>query len=231
MARKSAATVLGVDACRGGWVGVVLHDGRFTGAHVRPSLAEVVALVPDAAVVGVDMPLGLARSGERGTDRAAKQLLDRRRSSIFEIPPEPCWSEATHAAASALSKRLTGKGMSIQAWGLRTKLLEANALYAADEVPLREVHPELAFQAMGLTFDDGSKKTWRGQRARLRVLVAAGIDVPEDLGADVARVPADDVLDAAAVAWSAVRIHAGRASCVPDPPQYNERGQRMAIWF
>jgi predicted RNase H-like nuclease len=38
-------------------------------------------------------------------------------------------------------------------------------------------------------------------------------------------------LDAAAVAWSAQRIAVGAANCLPDPPERNERGQRLAIWF
>ncbi len=222
-------TVAGVDACRGGWVGVVLRDGAFAGIHVTERLADLVARFGVVAAVGVDIPLGLMESGPRGTDTAARALLGRRRSTIFEIAPRPCWEQPDHAAASALSRRLMGKGMSIQSWGLKAKLLDANALHDRQAAPLWEVHPELSFQQMGLQFADGAKKTWRGQRARLRVLAANGIDVPEDLGV-AARVPADDVLDAAAVAWSAARIAAGQAYSVPDPPRVNERGQRVAIW-
>ncbi len=54
--------------------------------------------------------------------------------------------------------------------------------------------------------------------------------LPEGLGAAVEKVPADDVLDAAAVAWSAGRIAHGQAVCVPDPPQTGDRGQPIAIW-
>lgn len=221
--------VAGIDACRGGWVAVVLNDGAYAGAHVAERLADVVRDIGDAAAIGVDIPLGLMDSGTRGTDVAARALLGRRRSTIFEIAPRPCWDAPDHAAASALSRRLMGKGMSIQSWGLKAKLLDANALYDEGGAPLWEVHPELSFQQMGLVFEDGTKKSWRGQRARLRILAANGIDVPEDLGA-AARVPADDVLDAAAVSWSAARIAAGRAYCVPDPPQRDERGRRIAIW-
>jgi predicted RNase H-like nuclease len=41
----------------------------------------------------------------------------------------------------------------------------------------------------------------------------------------------DDVLDAAAAAWSAHRVATGVAGSMPDPPQVNERGQRVAKWF
>jgi predicted RNase H-like nuclease len=41
--------------------------------------------------------------------------------------------------------------------------------------------------------------------------------VPDDLGA-AGRAGADDVLDAAAVAWTASRLAAGTAVSFPDPP-------------
>lgn len=221
-------TALGVDACRAGWVGIEFHDGRFAAAHVAPTLAGVLAAVPGADAVGVDMPLGLMADEVRASDRLAQRLLAGRSSSIFVMPPRPVFDEPDHASGTALAVALTGKGISIQAWGLKAKLLEAEAL---DELslPLFEVHPELSFRQMGLLPVDGRKKSWRGQRARLRILAGHGIELPEDLGA-VDAVPADDVLDAAAAAWSAHRIAAGTAFCLPDPPQVNERGQQLAIW-
>lgn len=177
------------------------------------------------------MPLGLLDSGERDADRVVKRKLGQRSSSLFVMPPRPVFDELNHPAASARCKALTGKGLSIQAWGLKAKLLEANALYDNDAPPLREIHPELSFLELGLLHVDGGKKIWRGQRARLRVLEAAGIYLPEDLGQAVARVPADDVLDAAAAAWTAHRIAHDVAECVPDPPQRNDRGQSIAIWY
>ena len=65
---------LGVDACKRGWVGVELHDGRFASAHVDSTLAGLLAAVPDADAVGVDMPLGLMAAEERASDRAAQRL-------------------------------------------------------------------------------------------------------------------------------------------------------------
>ena len=82
---------------------------------------------------------------------------------------------------------------------------------------------------MGLLPGDGSKKSWRGQRARLGLLRAEGVDLPDDLDA-AGDVPTDDVLDAAAAAWSAHRIARGAAKSLPDPPQ-NDRGQSIAIWY
>ena len=70
-------TVLGVDACPGGWVGVELYDGRFASAHVGTRLNELIGKVPDAVIIGVDMPLD---SGERDADRVVK----RARPAVFQ---------------------------------------------------------------------------------------------------------------------------------------------------
>ncbi|GAA4464822.1 hypothetical protein GCM10023170_073200 [Phytohabitans houttuyneae] len=50
--------MLGVDACKAGWVGVVLGDGA-TAVHVATTVAALVAAVEldgDLAVVGIDIP-------------------------------------------------------------------------------------------------------------------------------------------------------------------------------
>ena len=49
--------------------------------------------------------------------------------------------------------------------------------------------------------------------------------------ASVTPVPLTDVLDAAAVAWSACRIAAGTAVTVPDRPQRDGRGLEIAIRY
>ena len=110
-------------------------------------------------------------------------------------------------------------GFSVQAWSLREKIRQADELRAQRPRLLYEVHPELSFAELnGGPVIAASKKTWNGQMTRRAVLARAGIDLPDDLaGAGI--VPADDVLDAAAVAWSAARIARGQAVSFPSPPQ------------
>ena len=222
--------VLGVDAWSGGWVGVELRAGRFAAAYRGSTFDDVTRQVPDATVIAVDIPLGLVDDDWRAADTAAKQFLGRRSSSVFMTPPRAALALDTHALASARCRDITGSGFSIQAWGLKTKLVEANSQFDAGRLPLWEVHPEVSFTAMGLLPSDGSKKSWRGQRARVRLLKTVGIELPEDLGAG-GGVPTDDVLDAAAAAWTAHRIACGEGRPLPDPPQLNARGQSIAIWY
>jgi predicted RNase H-like nuclease len=188
----------------------------------------MIVAVP-AEVVGVDIPLGLTERGWRQADLVTKTRLGRRSSTLFLTPPRAAFAEECHAAASARCRELTSRGFSIQAWGLRPKLLEANTLYDEGGRTLREVHPELSFITMGLPRSAPAKKTWAGHRARLGLLSSVGIDIPGELGA-AGLAPPDDVLDAAAAAWTADRIARGVAQSVPHPPQLNERGQQMAIW-
>jgi predicted RNase H-like nuclease len=234
----------GVDACRGGWVAVTL-SGAGAGAGVGtgaagapPAVTVTVARTLDGlaldGLIGIDMPLGLLAAGWRTADLLARRALGRRGSSVFAIPPRPVWRQPSHADANRCCRELTGRGMSIQAWGLRGKLLDADEfrraaappLYKAP--PLYEVHPELSFAALaGGTPLADSKHTRSGLAIRRALLAEAGIALPP-------RVPGaaeDDLLDAAAVAWSASRIAAGAAVTLCDPNQRADDGREIAIRY
>jgi len=228
--------VTGADACRRGWVAVSLAAGPLPGSRpavtvrVGTSLGSLLAPDLDQAgttIVGIDMPLGLLETGWREADRAARGLLGPRRSSVFAIPPRAVWAEASYPAANQRCRELTGQGFSVQAWGLRAKLLEADQYRQACGHPLYEVHPELAFGAMAGAPLAASKHTSPGRDERRRLLAAAGLEIPAATPAALV----GDVLDAAAVAWSARRIAAGQAVTVPASPQYDDQGREIAIRF
>jgi predicted RNase H-like nuclease len=63
MTEVAAVRVLGVDACKGGWVAVELRDGAFAGAYLTRTLDDLLAPLGDLAAIGVDMPLGLLSRG------------------------------------------------------------------------------------------------------------------------------------------------------------------------
>ena len=60
--------MLGVDGCKLGWVGVELRAGRYAAAHFDTTLSGLVAAVPGALAIGVDMPLGLMETEVRASD-------------------------------------------------------------------------------------------------------------------------------------------------------------------
>jgi predicted RNase H-like nuclease len=233
--RRSGVRVTGVDACRGGWVAVSL---QVTPPETRSavtvtagvSLAALLAPERDAAgttVTGIDMPLGLLETGWREADRAARGLLGPRRSSVFAIPPRAVWAETSYRAANQRCRELTGQGFSIQAWGLRAKLLEANQYRETCGHPLYEVHPELAFSALAGAPLPASKHTSAGRDLRRELLARAGIEIPAGRTA----APLADILDAAAVAWSARRIAAGQAVTIPSVPQRDGQGREISIRY
>jgi predicted RNase H-like nuclease len=223
---------VGVDGWRGGWVAVVLDDGRRPAVLAAAGLAEIVAACPDAAAIGVDMPLGLVARGWRQADDLAAARLGAHRSRVFRVPPRPAWSAATHREAVAVCRELTDPpaGFSVQAWSLKDKIRQADEVRTGQPGRLYEVHPELSFAALnGGTVIAAGKKTWNGQLARRAVLARAGLALPDDLAA-AGIVPADDILDAAAVAWTAARIARGQAVSFPSPAQPDDSGHPIAIW-
>lgn len=231
--------VTGVDAYRGGWVAVDLTDGALTEVRTGATLKALLADI--GRVTGIDMPLGLLASQWRVVDRLAAARLGPRRSSVFPIPPRPVWVQPSHAEANKLCRELTGRGLSAQTWGLRTRLLEADEYREACTHPFHEVHPELAFAAMAGASCAGpapladSKHTEAGLERRRELLAQVGITVPRREPARTTNrtrpvAPLTDVLDAAAVAWSAHRIATGTAAIV-SAPETDDHGREIAIRY
>jgi len=220
--------VTGIDGCAGGWIAVTL--GMTPVARV--AVAATLDRLPLAGITGIDMPLGLLAAGWRDADILARRALGRRGVTVFAIPPRPVWERETYPEAIRACRELTGKGFSIQAWGLRRKIAEADcwrrrAASSPSPVRLYEVHPELSFAAMaGAPLADG-KHTRAGLAVRRELLAAAGIILPPR----VAGAAEDDLLDAAAVAWSARRIAAGRAAVLTTQEQRADDGTEIAIRY
>ena len=222
--------VVGVDGFRAAWIAVVLEDGRFAGAEMFVTLRTLVDRYADAAALGVDVPIGLLERGVRAADLAARAFVGPRRSSVFLTPPRPVLESATYAAAGTLHRSLNDSGMAKQAYALRAKILEADEIVAPHD-HIYEVHPEISFCAMAGEPLPFAKKTWNGLLRRIGLLREAGIEIPEQLAAGVAA--PDDVVDAAAVAWSADRMARGWAKQLPtDGGEMDPRtGREISIWY
>lgn len=223
-------TAVGIDACKGGWVAIVLRDGPALDAHFISSIASLSHCVPDARVVAIDIPIGLPVRGHRQADRAAKAALGRRQNSVFMTPVRDALEAPTHSAATSIATEVTGIGVSQQAYALRSKIFEVEEWLLERPCTVYEVHPELSFMAMIGRPAGASKKTWLGMVERRAALASAGIaldNVDPEVGAVVG---VDDMLDAGAAAWSASRLLTGAAKSFPDPPELDSFGQQIAIW-
>jgi predicted RNase H-like nuclease len=210
--------VAGVDGTRGGWVCVVAGGGPIERAVLIPTVETDFAELGDVSVIATDVPIGF---GPRDADRAARGSLRGAAGTVFTVPSRAVLRERFRA----------GLGVSAQAHAIGPRILHVTALAHAD-ARLHEVHPEVSFRAMnGGAALAYRKKSAGGALERLELLRRHGLDVAkfEGLG-DAARVPLDDLLDAAAASWSAVRIADGSARSLPDPPQAKD-GLRIAIWY
>jgi predicted RNase H-like nuclease len=216
---------VGVDAGAGGWVAVSLVEGRFSTAWFAEDLETLLAPVPALARVGIDIPLGGVAQGWRAVDLAAKRLLGPQHVKVFLAPPRPVWALADFTAANARCRELAGAGLSRQSFGLLARMLAAEAV----ERPLFEVHPELVFLSLHGGLLPYGKKSWNGQFTRRGLLAGVGVVLPDQLSG-IGSVPADDVLDAAAVAWCAHRIALGLACRVP-ADQHDVGGRPIEIWM
>ena len=207
-----AELVAGVDGCKRGWVAVVLIDGRFREARVIDGVESSFSELVDMKRIAIDVPIGY---GPRDADSLARAVVGG--SSVFSIPER----EKFEAPFSE------GGGISAQAHALGERIRHVTALAAGDR-RFREVHPEVCFTAMnGMKRLKFRKKSAGGAFERLGLLRRHGINIdPGTLGA-AATIPLEDVLDAAACAWTAARDD---AVSLPDPPERRD-GLSVAIWY
>jgi predicted RNase H-like nuclease len=231
----SGGRVLGVDACRAGWVGIGL-SGAEARAYFAPGIRELAdraAADGPVTVIAIDIPIGLADTGRRDADVLARKELKGRWPSLFITPVRAAVEAADYQAASAENRRLAGEGLSRQAFALRAKILDVDRwLRAGSAGPARvvEAHPELSFATMAGAPLRSRKITWAGAVQRRTLLAGAGIVLDGDLGPAGAQAGVDDVLDAAAAAWTARRVSQGSARCLPPSPEIFSDGIASAIW-
>jgi predicted RNase H-like nuclease len=231
----SSERVLGVDACRAGWIGIAL-SGAEPRAYVAPTireLAEQASADGPVRVVAIDIPIGLADTGRRRADRLAREALGRRWPSLFITPVREAVQASDFAAALAANRRLAGEGISRQAFALGTKILDVDGWLRGISPPpatVVEAHPELSFAELAGAPLAVRKSTWAGAERRRALLAQAGITLAGDLGRAGEQAGVDDVLDAAVAAWTARRVSQSSARCLPDPPETFSDGLPSAIW-
>jgi predicted RNase H-like nuclease len=209
-------------------VAIVLRNGQFERATVATRIADLLRDLSEMAVVGIDMPIGLTGGDERRqADHEARAFVGARGSSVFPTYPREVYEADGYDGARETCLTLTGHSISRQAYGLRERLLELDYVSVGRD-RVREVHPEVSFCEMAGQPLTWSKTSWNGLHERLRLLRDHNLIVPSEI-TDVGNAGAEDILDAAAAAWSANRIATGRGQSLPDPPQI-AGGREIAIW-
>jgi predicted RNase H-like nuclease len=130
-------------------------------------------------------------------------------------------------------RQATEKGFSVQAWNIVPKIREIDKL--CQQITLREslyeVHPELSFRQWSGLSVIPRKKSIEGITFRKQLIKNFfGVECILSHGLPRSITPAiDDLCDAYAALWTALRIHHGQAITLPDGPDVDEFGQRMQI--
>jgi predicted RNase H-like nuclease len=217
--------VAGADVWKGQWVVVCLNDGRFERAYLAATIELAIAGASGAAVIGVDMPIGLPAPGtSRAADKEARVYVGPRWQSVFMTPSADLLEAPTHAKANELARAEGWAGISTQAYALGPQILQLQP-HAEGDDRIYEIHPEVSFVAAnGDLHLDWSKSSWNGLALRRRILADQGIVIPDNAGPAGAAGTAD-LLDAAIAAWSAARV--ARCQAVPFPVGASRMG---AIW-
>ena len=226
----------GIDGCRAGWV-VAYRDGEEINLVVIGRLSDINAALAPAASVMIDMPIGLTDDNSpRICDAHARVALrPHRSSSVFGVPARKVTRCIDYPEANRLSREMSGKGISKQAFYLFPKIRELDDWLLSEDRKGQwfECHPEVAFARLnGAAPLAESKKTGKGSALRKKLLFELGSVESTIQGAlDTYRrkdVLADDLIDALVCLLTAERSPNERLQ-IPTEAPVDARGLEMVI--
>jgi predicted RNase H-like nuclease len=140
----------------------------------------------------------------------------------------------TYAEACAINRQKTGKSLSQQAFHIGSKIKQVDdAMTPERQQWAFEVHPEVCFWAFWALNGNRpmayNKKTEEGRNKRIELLRPHFPNIERLLDAKPQGVGKDDLLDAAAADWTALRRYRGEARCVCTP-ELDEKGLSVTIF-
>jgi predicted RNase H-like nuclease len=224
--------LIGLDGCK---------SGAWVAARPGPTFEIIHDLQPflDRAAKGelrvvLDVPIGLIAAG-RLCDAEARKRIGPRRSSVFTPPCREALVATSHSEASRLNRAASGKGIAAQAFGILSRIAAVDRLMTPDlQAHVHEGHPEVTFCVVAGRCLTYPKKRREGEQERLAILAAAGLAF--DPSAERHRLgrgwmERDDVIDAAVMLLTAMRIEKGAAVRLPGAvEQRDERGLLAEMW-
>lgn len=182
--------LLGVDACKAGWVGLAL-TGLNSGAIVAGTIDELVEMA-DAdgplAVVAIDIPIGLPDRGQRQADVLAKGRGHPDLVGVHD-PTRAALDSPDHRTASARKSRASQGG---DLPSSDPNCARWSGGFARPTIAVVEVHPEVSFAELADAPLTVRKSTWAGAECRRQLLADAGVLLAGDLGEAGRRVTVDD---------------------------------------
>jgi predicted RNase H-like nuclease len=232
--------VVGVDGCRGGWLAVRLSRDGNSDCRIFPDMASLWAAHRQAALILVDIPIGLPEyANDRVCDKAARKVLGARRGSVFPVPCRAAVYAPDYDAAINLNETVTGKRIFRTTWNLIPRMRQVDELLQGDPQArgvIREAHPEVLFWGLNkkrpLAF---YKKDAAGEAERLEVLQRVYrrarplfLELKKNLPAKSAA--PDDLLDALAATMTGL-IGRTNLKTLPPSPEHDAYGLPMEMVY
>ena len=201
---------IGLDGCRYGWVCCQIQDEKISFVLLK-HISDITRL--NSTLIFVDIPIGLGDiKVKRTIDIELRKLLSKsRKSSVFTPPIMEVLDVENYKIGNEISKKISGKGISIQSWNISKKIKEVNDFKLSkesNEMNLFESHPELCFESLNKNPLVHSKKTHEGVLERLAIINKYILLSPNKVD-DFYRkfksnmLKKDDIVDAAVLALSA----------------------------
>ena len=163
---------VGLDGCRCGWVCCQIQDEKIS-FDLLKHISDITRL--NSTLMFIDIPIGLGDiKVKRTIDIELRKLLSKsRKSSVFTPPIMEVLDVENYKIGNEISKKITGKGISIQSWNISKKIKEVNDFKLSkesNEMNLFESHPELCFESLNKNPLMHSKKTDKGILERLDII-------------------------------------------------------------
>jgi predicted RNase H-like nuclease len=232
--------VVGVDGCRGGWLAVKLSPDGVAKSRIFEDMASLWAAHLQAALILVDIPIGLPEAAnDRTCDKEARKVLGPRRASVFPVPCRAAVYAPDYDAAINLNEKITGKRIFRATWNLIPRMRQVDEILQADSRArgvIRKGHPEVLFWGLNkrrpLAF---YKKEAAGEAERLEVLQRVYrrarplfLELKKNLLAKSAA--PDDLLDALAAAVTGL-VGRTNLKTLPPSPEHDAYGLPMEMVY
>lgn len=230
---------VGIDSCPKGWFYAIITDSEGCETDIAPNIGWLWNRFYNAALILIDIPIGLPSNSHRACDIAARKFLGpERASSVFPPPCRETIYARDYETACRINQENSGKKISMQTWGISPKIREVDDFlkeHPNARKNIRESHPEVCFRALaGMPIIHPKKKN-EGFNERFTVLSKY---LPETLKIvnnalarfkrkDVAR---DDILDSMVLALTA-RFGNDLLNTFPEMPEKDSLGFPMEIVY
>jgi predicted RNase H-like nuclease len=236
------AWVAGVDGCSFGWLAVLYETAKGEwNSYSKKTFAEILTLPENPQFIAVDIPIGLAVEaipGGRECDHLTRRILGQPRGrSVFSSPVRAALAHINDYPAASRANRESsrhGIGLSKQAFAIMPKIRDVdNSMSSEIQNRVFEVHPELCFYEL-----NRCKPVVRGKKSSAGALDRRGLlekvgfkaflqSKTEEVGS---KFKLDDLLDASAACWTALRIMEKIAMPIPEDSPRDTKRLRMQIW-